>query len=64
MDSCTLEDDKYILAKKEHSSSTKWGTYTCAGVPGSECWNNGVGEWLSKGVSYNEAIDDYPDSCQ
>ena len=63
MDSCTLVDDKYIFAKKENSSSKKWGTYTCAGVTGLECWNNRVGEWMSKGVYYDDARDDYADYC-
>ena len=64
-ESCLLEnpDLKYIFAKKEGSSSKKWGTYKCVNVTSSKCWDNYVGEWISKGVSYDEAHEDYETGC-
>ena len=61
MDSCNnpSNDYKTILAKKEGSSSKKWGTYKCA--VGFNCWTNSQGAWITKGVSYDEAYESYED---
>ena len=64
MDSCLVDGDyniKYILAKKENSNSKKWGTYVCKNNV--NCWTYSSGKWLSKGVSYDEANDQYEKLC-
>ena len=62
MDSCETNDDKFILAKKEHTNSTKGGVYKC--LLEEPCWNEQGGEWMSKGVSYDDANSDYEMACK
>ena len=62
MDSCETNDFKFILAKKEHTNSTKGGVYNCA--LDAPCWNEQGGEWMSKGVSYDDANSDYTGLCK
>ena len=62
MDSCETNDLKFILAKKEHTNSTKGGVYKC--LLEEPCWNEQAGEWEEKGVSYDEANSDYEMACK
>ena len=64
--SCLIDDGdkKFILAKKEHSSSKIWGTYYCKDITNSTCWTYSMGSWISKGVSYDEANYGYELACK
>ena len=54
-------DNYYGLWKKEDSNSKKWGVYKCAYE--ANCGVTYEGKWLSKGVSYDDANDQYETLC-
>ena len=53
--SCIYENQKFSLWKKEDDNSKNWGTYYCEDM--FTCI------WASKGVSYDEANDQYEKLC-